>query len=129
MSEDFWGPIFAKLHEKTELLELICEDTPDSELLGWIKPNPMLWGRCARYMQRKKIGNRKGLVAELLKFAEKDQALRKLIFFNWVEKNKQPMSFFSVRAEAETFKKLAAGEFGTLPKVRILAEIEPRPGL
>ncbi len=129
MSEDFWDPIFAKLHEKIELLELICEDTPDSELLGWIKPNPVLRGRCARYMQRRKIGNRKGLVAELLKFAEKDQALRKLIFFNWVEKNKQPMSFFSVRAEAETFKKLAAGEFGTLAKVRILAEIEPRPGL
>ncbi|MFZ5953285.1 MAG: DUF2325 domain-containing protein [Candidatus Rifleibacteriota bacterium] len=129
MNEDFWGPIFARLHERIDLLEMICDDTPDSELLSWIKPNPLLWSRCGRYMQRKKIGNRKGLVADLLKFAEKDQSLRKLIFFNWVEKNKQAMSFFSVKAEPETFLKLAQGEFGSAKKVRIIAEIEPRPGL
>jgi len=128
MNEDFWAPVFARLHEDLDLLELIAANTHDSDLISWIKINPRLWGRCARYMQRKKIGNREGLIGELINQAKNDQALRKLIFFNWVEKNPQPMSLFSCGSDQTTRQKLLHGDFGNPEKVAILARIDPRPG-
>lgn len=129
MNDDFWVPVFARLHENLDLLKIICADTHDNDLLNWARQNPVLWGRCARYMHRKKIGNRNGLIAEMLKFAEKDAALRRLIFFNWVEKNKQTMDFVTLPANAENFQKLCAFEFGKADKIRILAEIDPRDNM
>lgn len=129
MNDDFWAPVFARLHEDLDLLRLICADTHDTDLLNWIKPNPRLWSRCARFMQRKKIGNRSGLIEELLKCAEQDAALRKLIFFNWVEKNPKSMSLFSQNTAPEVFARLLDGEFGNSAKVAILQKIDPRQGV
>ncbi len=128
MNEDYWAPVFARLHEDLSLLELIAHDTHDSDLISWIKTNPRLWSRCARYMQRKKIGNREGLINELINQARNDQALRKLIFFNWVEKNPQPMNLFTLSNDQATFQRLLNGDFGNPAKVAILARIDPRPG-
>lgn len=129
MVEDFWGPIFAKLHEDMDLLTLICEDTSDTDLVAWIKPNPILWPRCARYIQRKKVVNRQAVIKEILNFAGKEQPLRKIILLTWVDKNPITMRFASVSVDSETLKQMIAGDFGNTQKLKIMEKIDPRAGI
>jgi hypothetical protein len=129
MSNDFWGPIFAKLHEKIELLQLICHDTSDHDLISWLKPNPLLWTSCARFIRKKKITNKIGLIEKIIDFARKDANLRKLIFFNWIEKNSKTMSFTGLPSDNSAFERLLSGEFGHKDKIQILSFIDPRPGM
>lgn len=128
MGEDFWGPIFASLHENQEFLRQLCHDTDDADLLNWIMPNQALARRCAGFIRKHKITDRAGLIDEVLGYAESDQALRKIILFTWVEKNPRTMGFASIAATADNIKKLYAGEFGKPEKIRLLARIDPRPG-
>ena len=127
MSDDFWAPVFARLHENLDLLKLVCIDTSDADLQSWLRPP--LKNRCARFIQKKKVLNRLGLIDEIIKFAQKESALRKLILFNWVEKNAQAMSLFQLPASEDTLARMLAGEFGDAGKIAILAIIEPRAGI
>ncbi|MGM0598803.1 MAG: coiled-coil domain-containing protein [Candidatus Rifleibacteriota bacterium] len=129
MNNDFWGPVFAKLHENIELLKLICHDTSDQDLISWLKPNPFLWTSCARFIRKKKITNKNGLIEKIIDFARKDANLRKIIFFNWVEKNSKTMAFTGLRSDDAAFEKLLSGEFGNKEKIEILSFIDPRPGM
>ena len=129
MSKDFWGPVFAKLHENLELLKQICHDTSDHDLISWLKPNPFLWSSCARFIRKKKITNKNGLIEKIIDFAKKDSNLRKLIFFNWVEKNSKTMSFTGLPSDDSAFERLLAGEFGNKEKIEILSIIDPRQGM
>lgn len=129
MAEDFWGPIFAKLHEDLELLKLICFDTSDSDLLSWVKPNPVLWSKASRYLRKKKVLDRQGLIGEILAFAAKEQALRKIIFYTWFEKNQQTFKFTTLAANQEAMNRLVKGDFGGPEKIEILAKIDPRQGM
>ncbi|GAB4274378.1 MAG: hypothetical protein Kow0029_14670 [Candidatus Rifleibacteriota bacterium] len=129
MAEDFWAPIFAKLHENIDLLRSICHDTADSDLISWVKPNPALWGKCARFVSRKKVLNKAGLVDEIIKFATREQSLRKIIFFNWIQRNSKTMNLASLPANDEVFARLEKGEFGNRLKIEIMSRIDPRAGI
>jgi hypothetical protein len=126
MNNDFWAPVFAKLLENYEFLEKICNDTSDSDLYSWVKPNPVLWNKAAKYIRKRKITDKKGLVKTIIDYARNNDNLRKIILFNWVEKNKKTMDFTGIRADAQAFDRLLTGEFGSPEKIRILAEIDPR---
>jgi hypothetical protein len=53
--------------------------------------------------------------------------LRKIILFTWVEKNPKTMKFPTLATDGESESKLLSGAFGSPAKVRILAQIDPRP--
>jgi predicted nucleic acid-binding Zn-ribbon protein len=129
MASSYWDPIFAKLLENLDFLKEICEDTSDADLLAWVKPNPLLWNKAARYIRRRKIHNRSGLINEIISFAGKEYSLRKIILFNWVEKNKITMSFPELPADQHALERLLNQEFGKPQKIKILAQIDPRDGM
>lgn len=128
MTDDFWGPVFAKLHEDIEFLRQVGLDTPDKKLVEWVRPNPVLWPQCAPYIRKGKVTNKAGLVDKILQFAAKEQSLRKLILFNWVETNPKTMQFPTLPIAGDMTHKLASGDFGSPEKIKILAQIDPRAG-
>lgn len=126
MTDDFWGPIFARLHENIDFLRQVGMDTPDKKLIEWVRPNPALWPQCAPFIRKGKVTNKAGLVDKILQFAANEQSLRKLILFNWVETNPKTMQFPTLPIEGNMTDKLASGNFGAPEKIRILAQIDPR---
>ncbi|MDD2999454.1 MAG: DUF2325 domain-containing protein [Candidatus Riflebacteria bacterium] len=128
MADDFWSPVFARLHENLFFLKQLCHDTSNTDLQNWVLGNRQLSLRCARFLKKHKVADRNGLIEELISYSEKDQALRKIILFTWVEKNPKPMSFPSLRTDEQTLQKLLQGDFGSPEKISILAQIDPRPG-
>ena len=128
MAEDYWGPVFARLLEDTDLLGHLCRDTADADLLNWVLPNRPLAHKCARYIRRHKITNRAALIDEVMDAASEDQELRKIILFTWIEKNPKTMGFLSVPANPENIARLVAGSYGKPGKIKLLARIDPRKG-
>lgn len=128
MGDDYWGPVFARLLEDTDLLGRLCRDTADADLLNWVLPNRPLAQKCARYIRRHKITNRAALLEEVMDAAIDDQELRKIILFTWIEKNPKTMGFLSVPANADNIAKLIDGHYGKPVKIRLLARIDPRKG-
>lgn len=127
MAEDFWGPIFARLHEDINLLELMLQDTSDSDISAWVKPNPALAVRCGRFFKKGKLTDRAACAKEILQYAQTNQPLRKIIFFTWIEKNSLAMSIPSLPLDEANQGKIFSGEFGTPAKIKIMASVDPRP--
>lgn len=128
MAEDFWGSIFASLHENLEFLRLPLADASDSDLISWIKPNRQLAAACARFFHKNSITNRLALEKVILQYAKNNPPLRKMIFFTWVEKNPHSMSIPSQPLTQEMQERIMAGEFGGPQKIEIMAAIDPREG-
>lgn len=129
MGDDFWAPIFAKLHEDLGFLRLLCLDTADADLLNWVLPNRPLAQRCNRFIRKHKITEKSGLIDEIIDYSRSDQALRKIILFTWVEKNPVTMGFVSLPANSDNIARLQAGDFGRPAKISILSRIDPRAGV
>lgn len=129
MPEDFWGPVFARLQDDIDFVNLLLKDTSDADLVSWIKPNPGLMARCAVFLKKGKIADRKGLEKEFLKYAQSSQPLRKVILLTWVEKNPLPMSIPTLKWNEENQTRILNGEFGKPEKMHILARLDPRSGV
>lgn len=129
MAGDYWAPVFARLLEDYEFLELVAADTSEKDLISWIKPNRTLFARCARFLKKNRVVDKPALLRELLAYARNDAALRKIILYTWVEKNPDSMRFTTLVADADAEKKLRAGNFGRPEKIAILARIDPREGV
>lgn len=127
MAEDFWAQVFERLQDDYSFLALVAADTSENDLIGWVKPNRALFARCARFVKKNRVVDKPALVREILAYARSDNALRKIILFTWVEKNPQTMQFPSLVSDRENEAKLLSGSFGSPAKIRILAQIDPRP--
>jgi len=127
MAEDFWAPVFERLLEDYDFLELVAGDTSENDLISWVKPNRALFARCARFFKKNRVLDKLALAREMLAYSRNDQALRKIILFTWVEKNPKTMKFPTLATDGESESKLLSGAFGSPAKVRILAQIDPRP--
>ena len=129
MVEDFWGPIFARLLVDYDFLELVVNDTADTDLVSWIKPNRAIFARCARFLKKNRVLDKPALAREMLAYARNDEPLRKIILFTWVEKNPLTMRFPTLVVDAAVEGQLQSGEFGGPAKIKILAAIDPRDGV
>lgn len=128
MAEDFWGKIYAELHEKLDFIQLLISDTSEKDLLSWIKPNPALNISCGRFIKKGRISDRKALEKTLSAYAATSQPLRKIILFSWIEKNSETMKIPSLPLDEEVKKQIQDGRFGTPEKIRIMSHIDPREG-
>lgn len=128
MADDFWKAVYDKLIDDFELLRIICEDTSNKDLLSWIKPNSRLRVLCGKYMRKGLISDRSGLIRELVNYSKGDNPLRRIILLTWVDNNQPSMNFYKIAGNDDAVRRLANGEFGDLPKIRILSRIDPREG-
>lgn len=128
MAEDFWAPVFARLVEDYEFLDMVANDTAENDLVSWVKPNRALFARCARFIKKNRVLDKPALAREMLAYARNDAALRKIILFTWVEKNAVTMEFPTLAVTEEIESQLQSGRFGSPAKVRILAKLDPRDG-
>ncbi|EKD80897.1 MAG: hypothetical protein ACD_39C02106G0002 [uncultured bacterium] len=129
MAEDFWAPVFERLLEDYGFLELVVNDTAESDLTSWIKPNRALFARCARFVKKNRVLDKPALAREMLAYSRNDAALRKIILFTWVEKNSVTMKFPTLPVTAESETQLQSGAFGSPAKIRILANLDPRDAM
>ncbi|KAF1082072.1 MAG: hypothetical protein GQF41_1712 [Candidatus Rifleibacterium amylolyticum] len=127
MAEDFWAPVFERLLEDYAFLELVAVDSSENDLISLVKPNRALFARCARFIKKNRVLDKPALAREMLAYSRNDRALRQIILFTWVEKNPQTMKFPTLATDVESESKLLSGAFGSPAKVRILAQIDPRP--
>ncbi len=128
MAEDFWGKIYAELHENEDFLRLVLIDTSEKDIISWIKPNPALNISCGRFIRKGCINDRQALEKAFFNYARQNQPLRKIILFNWVEKNPETMKLPSLALDEEIKKQIYKGIFGPPLKIRIMSHIDPRDG-
>ena len=128
MTQDFWGPIFSKLQENCELLELMLEDSDDKTIISFIKEDPALLKGCQKFIKNKKLiqEQRQKLIEQFRLFLPNKSQLRKIIFETWIKKNSATLSFPTIEIDKDSISKLASGVYGSPLKIQILSFIDPR---
>lgn len=126
MADPFWEPIFTRLIDDREVIADMIRDTPDPVLIGLARKNPALWRVCNALVKGKTITGRERFQTVLEEFAGREQVLRKVIFYEWVNANPRTLEFPTIPITGETLSRLESGEFGTPLKIAILARIDPR---
>ncbi len=126
MADPFWEPIFTRLIDDPGVIADIIRDTPDPVLIGLARKNPALWRVCNALVKGKTITGRERFQAVLEEFAGREQVLRKVLFYEWVNANPRTLEFPTIPITGETLSRLESGEFGTPLKISILARIDPR---
>lgn len=129
MQNDFWDKLYVRVLEDYELLKLIALDTSSNVLLKLVRPNKPLYLSCARFIKKGKITNKDAFVDKLLAYGRKDEALRRIILFTWVEDNKTTLSFLTLGVDKEVMSELNQGKFGNEKKIEILSKIDLRDGV
>ncbi len=127
MTDDFWGPIYEKLIDNQDLLPLVCEDTSENDLFSWISPNPLLYKACKPFIKGKKLKSKSSCIQRVIDFAKRERALRKIILFNWIDKNQTTLKFATHPIDSKAIERLASGDFGGILKIKILSFFDPRP--
>ncbi|HNW33891.1 MAG TPA: DUF2325 domain-containing protein [Candidatus Ozemobacteraceae bacterium] len=126
MADAFWEPIFSRLIDDPAVLVDIIRDTPDPVLIGLARKNPALWRVCNPLVKGKTITSHERFLGAISDFAQREAALRKVLFYEWVHANPRTLEFPTLPVTAETRSRLESGEFGTPLKIAILARIDPR---
>jgi hypothetical protein len=126
MAEDFWKPVFERLLQNHDFISLLISDTSENDLVSWVKPNPALSLRCARFLQKGRITDRAGFEKAFAEYAAGSLPLKQIILFTWVEKNPLPMSIPTRPLTDETRSGIENKEFGSFNKIRLMSYIDPR---
>nr|MBP7635405.1 hypothetical protein [Candidatus Ozemobacteraceae bacterium] len=126
MADPFWEPIFTRLIGDPTVIADIIRDTPDPVLIGLARKNPALWRVCNALVKGKTITGRERFQTVFEEFAGREQVLRKVLFYEWVNANPRTLEFPTIPITGETLSRLESGEFGTPLKIAILARIDPR---
>ncbi len=126
MADPFWEPIFTRLIDDPGVIADIVRDTPDPVLIGLARKNPALWRVCNALVKGKTITGRERFQSVFEEFAGREQVLRKVLFYEWVNANPRTLEFPTIAITGETLSRLESGEFGTPLKIAILARIDPR---
>lgn len=126
MADHYWEPIFTRLIDDPEVIADIIRDTPDPVLIGLARKNPALWRVCNPLVRGKTITVRERFQAVVDDFSRREPALRKVLFYEWINANPRTLVFPTIPISGETLSRLESGEFGTPLKISILSRIDPR---
>jgi|GEM_PF-2554663 len=126
MGDPFWDPIFERCKGDLPLLTQIALDTPDDILTSLARPNQPLLRQCSPFMKGGKITKKELFVEYLVRFASKEESLRRVLFFGWIQSNPSTMKFSTVPIDEASLQKLKAGDFGKPRKIAILSRIDTR---
>jgi len=126
MTDPYWDPIFARLYHNLDLLYLMAMDSDDKLLIMIVEKNPPLLRRVSPFMKGTRIIQKNRFSEFLIKEASEDEALRKLIFLDWVVRNQKTLSFTTIPIDERSLERLLSGEFGKPAKIKILSFIDPR---
>ncbi|MBF0499304.1 MAG: hypothetical protein HQM09_04185 [Candidatus Riflebacteria bacterium] len=125
-TDPFWEPVFRRAMDDPEILALIAQDTPDRMLSDLIKPNPAMALATAPFIKHGRITSHKQVLQVILRQASREESLRRVLLYQWVNDNAVAMTFPTIPPDESAAKRLAAGEFGPPLKIRIIARLDPR---
>ncbi|MFZ2961226.1 MAG: hypothetical protein WA705_30465 [Candidatus Ozemobacteraceae bacterium] len=125
-TDSFWEPIFQRAIDDPDTIALIAADTSDRALSELIRPNPALMRLAMPCLKGRDVVQRDRLVQLFLRYAEKEESLRRVLLYRWVRDNPATLVYPTIPADEASAKRLSAGEFGSPLKVRILSRLDPR---